>query len=120
MTLFARFVIIDEIHTLTGTDRGNQIMCQLSRIQRLIGHVPRRIGLSATVGDPALAAAWLSAGSGRVTDIPSFGAEKLRWRLGLEHFYIQNTQENQTSRPGEAAEGQYVAELDAGYEYMYD
>ena len=115
-----RFVIIDEIHTLTGTDRGNQIMCQLSRIQRLIGHVPRRIGLSATVGDPALAAAWLSAGSGRVTDIPSFGAEKLRWRLGLEHFYIQNTQENQTSRPGEAAEGQYVAELDAGYEYMYD
>ena len=44
-----RYVIIDEIHTLTGTDRGNQIICQLSRIERLIGHRPRRIGLSATV-----------------------------------------------------------------------
>ena len=47
-----RFVIIDEIHTLTGSDRGNQIICQLLRIERLIGRSPRRIGLSATVGDP--------------------------------------------------------------------
>ncbi len=115
-----RFVIIDEIHTLTGTDRGNQILCQLARIQRLTGHVPRRIGLSATVGDPALAAAWLSSGSGRMTDVPEFGAEKLRWRLGLEHFYIQNQNENQVARPGEASGEQYLAELDAGYEYMYD
>ena len=29
-----RFVIIDEIHTLTGSDRGNQIICKLSRIDR--------------------------------------------------------------------------------------
>ena len=115
-----RFVIIDEIHTLTGTDRGNQILCQLARIQRLTGHIPRRIGLSATVGDPALAAAWLSSGSERMTDVPEFGAEKLRWRLGLEHFYIQNQNENQVARPGEASGEQYVAELDAGYEYMYD
>ena len=26
-----RYVVIDEIHTLTGTDRGNQIICQVSR-----------------------------------------------------------------------------------------
>ena len=31
-----RFVVIDEVHTLTGTDRGNQIQCQLSRMARLI------------------------------------------------------------------------------------
>ncbi len=115
-----RFIIIDEIHTLTGTDRGNQIICQLARIQRLIGHIPRRIGLSATIGDPALAAKWLLAGTGRVTDVPSFGAERLRWRLGLEHFYIQNPNEDQVSTPGEAKEKQHVAQLDPGYEYMYD
>lgn len=140
-----RFVIIDEIHTLTGTDRGNQIICQLARIQRLIGSAPRRIGLSATVGDPGLAAAWLSRGDGRMTDIPKFDEGRLRWRLGLEHFYIQNQNEDQEGRPGEPVEtregdaavpadstpaaethpdrtpgGQYVAELDAGYEYMYD
>ncbi len=113
-----RYVIIDEIHTLTGTDRGNQILCQLSRIQRLIGHVPRRIGLSATVGDPSVAAQWLSAGTGRETDAPMPPREKLRWRLGLEHFYIQNQNEDQTSAQPDGE--QYVAELDAGYEYMYD
>ena len=47
-----RYVVIDEIHTLTGTDRGNQIRCQLERITHLIGHDVRRVGLSATIGDP--------------------------------------------------------------------
>ena len=82
-----RYVIIDEIHTLTGSDRGNQIICQLCRIAEKIGYHPRRIGLSATIGDVQKAAAWLGAGSGRETDIPSLTQEKIRWRLGLEHFY---------------------------------
>lgn len=115
-----RFVVIDEIHTLTGTDRGNQIICQLARMQHIIGHIPRRIGLSATIGDPALAAKWLSAGTGRSTDVPSFGSERLRWRLGLEHFYIQNPNEDQSSPSGEAGKDRHVAQLDPGYEYMYD
>ena len=85
-----RFVVIDEIHTLTGTDRGNQIICQLSRIAHLIGFHPRRIALSATIGDPSLAAEWLNADTGRSIDVPEFGQEKVKWKLGLEHFYIQN------------------------------
>ena len=92
-----QFVIIDEIHTLTGSDRGNQIICQLCRLGRLIGRHPRRIGLSATVGDTELAAAWLGAGSGRDTDVPKLTPEKLRWRLGMEHFYIQNDDHLQNS-----------------------
>lgn len=115
-----RFIIIDEIHTLTGTDRGNQIICQLARMQHLIGHIPRRIGLSATIGDPVLAAKWLSAGTGRATDVPSFGAERLRWRLGLEHFYIQNPNDDQVSPPSEVGKEKHIAQLDPGYEYMYD
>jgi ATP-dependent Lhr-like helicase len=85
-----RFVVIDEIHTLTGTDRGNQIICLLSRIAHLIGYHPRRIALSATIGDPTLAAEWLNADTGRDIDVPELAQEKIRWRLGLEHFYIQN------------------------------
>ena len=85
-----RFIVIDEIHTLTGTDRGNQIICLLSRIAHLIGFHPRRIALSATIGDPSLAAEWLTADTGRDIDIPTFSQEKIKWRLGLEHFYIQN------------------------------
>lgn len=119
-----QFVVIDEIHILTGSDRGNQIICQLCRLGHLIGRHPRRIGLSATVGDPSLAAAWLSAGSGRDTDISVLPPEKLRWRLGMEHFYIQNLRYDQSSAEDqpltpETAPGGTAA-LDAGYEYMYD
>jgi ATP-dependent Lhr-like helicase len=117
-----RFVVIDEIHTLTGSDRGNQIICQLSRLGRLIGHHPRRVGLSATVGDTSLAADWLGAGSGRDTDVPLPTPEKLRWRLGLEHFYIQNAshlQSDDARKSGEAGRSG-IAQIDAGYEYIYD
>ncbi len=115
-----QFVIIDEIHTLTGSDRGNQIICQLCRLGRLIGNHPRRIGLSATVGDSALAAAWLGAGSGRDTDVPEITPEKLRWRLGMEHFYIQNDDHLQSDQAKTLSGENKRAQIDAGYEYMYD
>ncbi len=118
-----QFVIIDEIHTLTGSDRGNQIICQLCRLGRLIGHHPRRIGLSATVGDTELAAAWLGAGSGRDTDVPELTPESLRWRLGMEHFYIQNDDHSQvpdTDKSPESSGLSKRAQIDSGYEYMYD
>ncbi len=115
-----QFVIIDEIHTLTGSDRGNQIICQLCRLGRLIGNHPRRIGLSATVGDTDLAAAWLGAGSGRDTDVPELTPEKLRWRLGMEHFYIQNDDHLQSDQAKTLSGENKRAQIDAGYEYMYD
>ncbi|MBQ9098005.1 MAG: DEAD/DEAH box helicase [Clostridia bacterium] len=114
-----RYVIIDEVHTLTGTDRGNQIQCQLSRLARLIGHQPRRVGLSATIGDPALAAKWLAGDSNAPVDVPTLPAENIRWRLGLEHFFFQNADPEQ-SRDDKTADPEKTAELDAGYEYMYD
>ncbi len=118
-----RYVVIDEIHTMIGTDRGNQVICLLSRIARLIGHSPRRIGLSATVGDVRLAAEWLGAGSGRDTEAPIPPKTPLKWRIGLEHFYIQNSDEVQThgkrsSAPESDRGGS--ARLDPGYEYLYD
>ena len=96
-----RYVIIDEIHTLTGNDRGNQIMCQLVRIAHIIGHVPRRIGLSATIGDMEAAARWLGGGSPRATFIPQFPPQKIKWKLGMEHFYIQNEQLDQSRDAGD-------------------
>ncbi len=111
-----RFVVIDEIHTLMGSDRGNQIICQLARIQRIIGRIPRRIGLSATIGTPELAAEWLGMGTGRKTQISKQPKQKIKWRLGMEHFYIQDQNFDQTGR----SEEKDRAILDAGYEYVYD
>jgi len=113
-----RFVVIDEIHTLISTDRGNQILCLLARLERLIGHSPRRIGLSATLGDTLPAAEWLKGGRQVEVAIPSPGDPKLRWRLGLEHFYIQNENADQTPAEKKASEAAYA--FDAGYEYIYD
>ena len=44
-------VIVDEIHALTETKRGDQLMLCLGRLQRLRPGL-RRVGLSATVEDP--------------------------------------------------------------------
>ena len=96
-----RYVVIDEIHTLTGSDRGNQIICQLTRLGHLIGHIPRRIGLSATIGDPGLAAEWLAGDTGIPVDVPTFEEGKIKWRLGLEHFYIQNPKSDQSRLPSD-------------------
>ena len=119
-----RFVVIDEIHSLIGTDRGNQVICQLTRVARLIGHSPRRVGLSATIGDVEVASEWLGAGSDRDTVAPIPPKMPLKWRLGLEHFYIQNPNEVQTAIPAIATAPQEDrggrAKLDPGYEFLYD
>ena len=49
-----RYVIIDEVHALIASDRGRQVMCQLERLARYQMRPARRIGLSATIGEPKL------------------------------------------------------------------
>jgi ATP-dependent Lhr-like helicase len=54
------FVIIDEVHAFMGSERGSQILCQLARIEEAALARPRRIGLSATLGDYQKAMEWIS------------------------------------------------------------
>ena len=60
-----RFIVIDEVHSLLRGDRGGQTLCLIERLTRLAGVNPRRIGLSATIGDLERTGAYLSAGTGR-------------------------------------------------------
>lgn len=121
-----RYIVLDEVHAMIGTDRGNQVICLLSRIDALIGRSPRRIGLSATIGDLAMASEWLGAGSKRKTVAPTFPRETLRWRLGLSHFYIQDPSREQTKSGGilppseKERQTPSRATLDPGYEFLYD
>ena len=82
-----RFIVIDEIHSLLRGDRGLQTFCLIERLCRLAGCDPRRIGLSATIGNPELAGQFLAAGSSRGTIIPRSNGGKEVWRLSMEHFY---------------------------------
>ena len=58
-------VVIDELHAFAGDDRGWHLLSVFSRIHRLAGRDLQRIGLSATVGNPAEMLVWLSSGSER-------------------------------------------------------
>ena len=52
-------VIVDEIHALAESKRGDQLMLGLARLQSLRPGL-RRVGLSATVEDPAAMASYLA------------------------------------------------------------
>ncbi len=60
-TMFAGLqrVVVDEIHALADSRRGDQLMLALARLQRLCPSL-RRVGLSATVDDPQAIAQFLA------------------------------------------------------------
>ena len=77
-----RRVVVDEIHALAESRRGDQLMLGLARLQSLAPGL-RRVGLSATVEDPAALARFLGAGTevvradpGPVPDIAMLDVEE--------------------------------------------
>ena len=92
-----RFVVIDEVHSLLRGDRGGQTLCLIERLSRMAGVNPRRIGLSATIGDPERTGAFLSQGTGRGCVIPRFTEPRHVWRISMEHFYNSGPQATQRS-----------------------
>lgn len=54
-----RSVVIDELHSFAGSDRGWHLLGVLERLERLTGRPIQRVGLSATVGNPAEVGAWM-------------------------------------------------------------
>ena len=98
-----RYVVIDEIHSLLRGDRGMQTLCLIDRLSRAAGVNPRRVGLSATIGDPEAAGRFLAAGSGRGTVIPRIPPSGMQWRLSMEHFYLTDPQAADVSQAVEDA-----------------
>jgi ATP-dependent Lhr-like helicase len=56
-------IVVDEVHAFAGDDRGWHLLAVLERLTHLTGRPIQRIGLSATVGNPADLLTWLQ-GSG--------------------------------------------------------
>ena len=122
-----RFLIIDEVHAFMGSDRGRQVLCQLHRLSRFTRRSPRRIGLSATLGDYSLAEAWLASGTDRPVVTPRVEDGQQRVRLAVEHFYTpaenarQGRLEEDSLKDGTPATEDHGKErLDRYYRYLFD
>lgn len=90
-----RFIVIDEVHSLMRGDRGGQTLCLIERLSKLAGVNPRRIGLSATIGDLESTGEFLASGTGRGTVIPRIESKGIKWRLSMEHFYISQSKDSE-------------------------
>ena len=118
-----RFIIIDEVHHFMRDARGIQLLCLLERLQLLTGVTPRRIGLSATLGDVSKAQTWLSTGSDRPVSAPQTDEGKKRVRLHVERFVDFSDQRDLEERDGSgnvvnAVNGAFGAR--EHYEYLFN
>lgn len=107
-----RFVVIDEVHAFMGADRGIQVISQLARLSRMAGCSPRRIGLSATLGEYESVARWLAEGTREAVDISSPQGGR-RLRLSVEHFSFPDARDEKQAEQLELARQSY-------YNYIYD
>jgi len=118
-----RFVVIDEVHHFMRDARGVQLLCVLERLQKLTGVIPRRIGLSATIGNIEMAQAWLNTGTGRNCAAPITDEGKKRVRLHVERFVNYADKRDFEERDGSGN----VTKVDTGgdigdrehYEYLF-
>jgi len=118
-----RFVIIDEVHHFMRDARGIQLLCVLERMQNLVGIIPRRIGLSATMGDLSMAQAWLNTGTNRNCAIPVTEEGKKRVRIHVERFVNYADKRDLEERDGS---GNVISVSEGGdignrehYEYLF-
>ena len=87
-----RYIVIDELHSFLRSDRGGQTFCLIERLSKLADVHPRRIGLSATIGNISAASKFLGAGSDYQTVAPKVNSTGQIWRLSMEHFYKTDPQ----------------------------
>lgn len=85
--LFAglRAVIIDEIHAFAGDDRGAHLSALFERLTRYAGRDVQRIGLSATVGNPAEILRWVQGSSERAARVVDPGGAKATPELAIDY-----------------------------------
>lgn len=88
-----QFIVIDEVHAFMGTDRGGQLLCQIAKLEKWSKCNPRRIGLSATLGDCTNATKWLKLGSDKSVTIIKDNTKRNIY-LSVDYREIWNSKDN--------------------------
>lgn len=114
-----RFVIIDEVHAFIDSDRGRQVLCQLQRMARYQAVPPRRVGLSATIGEPQVAMEWLAGGTGVPVELIADDKNTRSVSLGVEHYLYTPDDFEQLRREATPEQIPYLDEIQAQHEGLY-
>jgi ATP-dependent Lhr-like helicase len=89
-----QYVVVDELHAFIGSDRGKQLQSQMRRIECVIDRRVPRVGLSATLGDPTLAATFLRPEGPLATIIHSKSAAQ-ELLVQLRGYLIESVRETE-------------------------
>lgn len=82
----AQSIVIDEIHSFIGTERGKQVQSLLNRLEVAAGRRIARVGLSATLGDKSLAAEYLRPGLAEKVETVDAGSEGYELKLTVKGY----------------------------------
>ncbi|MEJ7570275.1 MAG: DEAD/DEAH box helicase [Gaiellaceae bacterium] len=80
------YVVIDELHSFIASERGRQLQSLLHRVELAVGHSVPRVGLSATLGDLDVAAAFLRPLADRVPEIVESTVTRREIRLQVRGY----------------------------------
>ncbi|MBI5928210.1 MAG: DEAD/DEAH box helicase [Chloroflexi bacterium] len=114
-----RFVIIDEVHAFIDSDRGRQILCLLQRIARYQAVPPRRVGLSATIGEPQMAMDWLAGGTDVPVELITDEGKGRSVSLALEHYLYTPDDFEEVKRQATPEQMEYLDEIEAQQEGLF-
>ncbi|MEG3626411.1 DEAD/DEAH box helicase [Streptomyces poriticola] len=106
-----RAVVVDEVHAFAGDDRGWHLLAVLERLERVTGRPIQRVGLSATVGNPAELLYWLQ-GSGAPGRTGKVVAPGVHLPAADSSGHGGKTHPEPAGRPAGEVELDYVGSLD--------
>ena len=76
-----QFVVIDELHSFIGRERGKQLQSLLSRISYYCNNRIRIVALSATIGDISIAKSYISNDPSSIIHIDGKGSRSLKIKI---------------------------------------
>ncbi len=85
-----QYVVIDEFHAFIGTERGQQLVSLLGRLEALLKRPLKRIALSATIGDPDMALDFLRPDKSREGIHLDVSGESLDLKLLVKAYQMED------------------------------
>ena len=114
-------IVIDELHALLDSERGVHLRSLLTRLELAVGRRIRRVGLSATLGDMALANAYLRPEAPeKVGQLVSSDEQELRVQLRAYMAGRRTEHPDTEDDQADDADGQGLAAARAVGEHIFD